>query len=247
MKRAEGVAQQQMEAARNLALEGGHIPTIAYSLGWECALACISADPQAALLPAQSLIEMAHQHGLPQFFVAGTFCLGWYSWHAGDRQVGLTRMREAMEFDRDHGVMLFAPNYAFLRAEAEALSGDVETALALVVDQIAEIERSGQRWLEAELHRRHAELLIQRPVPHETAAEAAFLRALGTARAQRARLFELRAAIGLAQLYQSQSRTEAACDVLTPITGAQWDSGLREAQTARCMLSSLTLHSRKPS
>src|SRR5262249_49314235 len=107
-------ARRQMEAARDLALEGGHIPTIAYMLGWECALACISADPQAALLPARSLVEMAHQHGLPQFFVAGTFCIGWSLWHAGDREAGLTRMREAMELGREHGAMLFVPNYAFL-------------------------------------------------------------------------------------------------------------------------------------
>ena len=145
-------------------------------------------------------------------------------------------MREAMELCRDHGAMLFVPNYAFLRAEAEALSGDVETGLALVVDQIAEIEQSGQRWLEAELHRRHAELLILRAPPDETAAEAAFVRALGIARAEHARLFELRAAIGLAQLYQSQGKMDAARDVLAPVSGAQWDSDLREVQAARRIL-----------
>jgi len=149
-------------------------------------------------------------------------------------------MREAMEHCREHGA-IFLPICAFLRAEAEALSGDVETALALVVDQIADIERSGQRWLEAELHRRHAELLIQREPRDETAAEAAFVRALGIARAQHARLFELRAAIGLAQLYQSQSRVDAAREVLAPISGAHWDPDLREVQAARRILCSSTV------
>jgi len=232
-------AWRQMEAARNLALEGGHIPTIAYMRVHE-ALACISVDPQAVLLPARSAVEIGHRHGLPLWLVSGTFCIGWSLWHAGDREVGLTQMREAMEHCREHGA-IFLPICAFLRAEAEALSGDVETALALVVDQIADIERSGQRWLEAELHRRHAELLIQREPRDETAAEAAFVRALGIARAQHARLFELRAAIGLAQLYQSQSRVDAAREVLAAISGAHWDPDLREVQAARRILCSSTV------
>ena len=141
---------------------------------------------------------------------------------------------------------IFKPNYAFLLAEAEALSGEVETAIALIVDQFAEISRSGQRWLEAELHRRHAELLILRTPPDEAAAEAAFVRALGIARTQHARLFELRAAMGLAQLYQSQSRMDAARDVLAPMTDTQWDPDLREVQTAKRMLCQSTADGADP-
>jgi predicted ATPase len=229
-------ARRQMEAARNRALEGGHPPTMAYMRFHE-ALANISTDPQSVLSSARAAVEIAHQHGLPLWQVGSTFCIGWGLWYDGDREVGLTHMREAMELCREQGA-IFLPIFAFLRAEAEALSGDMETGLALVVDQLAEIERSGQRWLEAELHRRHAELLILRAPSDETAAEAAFVRALGIARAQHARLFELRTAIGLAQLYQSQGRTDAARNVLAPIAGAQWDSDLREVQAARRILAS---------
>src|SRR6266436_2510164 len=229
-------ALRQIGAARSLALQSGHVPTIAYMRVHECALACLRADPAAAMLPAKAVVDISRQHGLPLWLVGGTFCLGWCLWQAGDREAGLAHMREAMELCREQGA-IFMPNYAFLRAEAEALSGDVETGLALVVDQLAEIERSGQRWLEAELHRRHAELLIQRAPADEAAAEAAFIRALGVARAQHARIFELRAAIGLARLYQSQSRIDAARDVLTPIVG-MWskNSDLPEAREATRLL-----------
>ena len=81
------------------------------------------------------------------------------------------------------------PNYVFLLAEAEALSGEVEIAIARVVDQLVEISRSGQLWLEAELHRRHAELLLQRAPADEPAAEQAFTRALAVARGQQASIF----------------------------------------------------------
>jgi predicted ATPase len=237
-------ARRQMEAARDRALEGGHIPTIAYARVHE-ALACISVDPQAVSLPARLAAEIGHQHGLPLWVVSGAFCVGWSLWHAGDREVGLTRMREAMDLCREHGP-IFLSIFAFLRAEAEALSGDVETALALVVEQIAAIERSGQRWLEAELQRRHAELLLRRVPPDETAAEAAFVRALRIARAQHARLFELRAAIGLAQLYHSQSRMDLARGVLAPIARAPWDPDLPEVLAATRILRSSTARGGRP-
>jgi len=70
---------------------------------------------------------------------------------------------------------------------------------------------------ETKLHRRHAQLLLQRTPADEVAAEGAFTRALGIARAQQARTFELRAAVGLAQLYWSQRRFDAARELLAPV------------------------------
>jgi len=132
------------------------------------------------------------------------------------------------------------PNYVFLLAEAEALSGEVEIAIARVVDQLAEISHSGQLWLEAELHRRHSELLLQRAPPDEPAAERAFTRALAAARGQQATIFELRAAVGLARLYQSQRRFGPARDSLGPVR-ATWGENLDipEVQEGERVLRSL--------
>ena len=158
----------------------------------ECALACISADPQAARGPAQAVVDLSRQYGVSGCLGAGNFCLRWASYHGGDRAAGLADMRDAMAICREQEA-IFMPNYVFLLAEAEALSGEVEIAIARVVDQLAEISHSGQLWLEAELHRRHSELLLQRAPPDEPAAERAFTRALAAARGQQARIFELRA------------------------------------------------------
>jgi len=232
-------AHRQMEAARSLAAECGHVPTTAFLLSHECALACISADPQAARAPAQAVIDLGRQHGLPLWLIAGTFCLGWASYHAGDRATGLANMRDAIALCQEQGA-IYMPNYVFLLAEAEAMSGEVEIAFARIVDQLAEISRSGQLWLEAELHRRHAELLLQRAPADEPAAERAFTRALTVARAQQARIFELRAAVGLVRLYRSQRRFDAARDLLGPVR-ATWGENLDvpEVQAADWILRSL--------
>ncbi|HEX9372315.1 MAG TPA: hypothetical protein VF897_14965, partial [Roseiflexaceae bacterium] len=66
-----------------------------------------------------------------------------------------------------------------------------------------------ERWWDAELHRLRGELLLEGGADaHE--AEAAYLRAIDIARAQRARALELRAATSLARLWRTQQRADDA-------------------------------------
>src|SRR5262249_25508476 len=82
---------------------------------------------------------------------------------------------------------------------------------------LTEIERTGQRWLDAEVHRQRGELLLRRQPVDIRSAEAAFDLALVTARDQRTKTFELRAAIDLARLWRDQGKRDAARDLLRPI------------------------------
>jgi predicted ATPase len=69
------------------------------------------------------------------------------------------------------------------------------------------------------VHRQRGKLLLQRPPIDITAAEAALELALGTARGQRTKTFELRAAISLALLWRDQGKRTEARDLLVPIYG----------------------------
>jgi DNA-binding response OmpR family regulator/class 3 adenylate cyclase/predicted ATPase len=229
-------AHRLAEAAHALAIGSGHVPSIAYMHVHEWVFECLRGDVGRAMYHAEAAVQLSRKHGLPLWLASATIGLGWARWHSGDRIVGLAEVRKGLALYREQGA-IFTPLYGGLQAECEAGSGQVETGLALVVDQLAEIERSGQRWLEAELHRRHAELFMQRAPADAAAAEGAFRRALGVARAQRASVFELRAAIGLARLYQSQSMVDAARDLLAPISGAWRENpDLPEAREARHIL-----------
>ena len=92
-----------------------------------------------------------------------------------------------------------------------------DEAKALLNKALELIERTGHRIDEAEVHRVLGELLRQQPVPDLDSAESAFLRALEVARAQEAKGFELRAAMGLARLWQSQGKGKEALDLLKPV------------------------------
>ena len=84
------------------------------------------------------------------------------------------------------------------------------------ISALAESARTGQRWFDAELHRIRGEILLKQNPADPAPAEAAFLAAIAVAQQQKARSFELRAALSLAKLYQSTGRPIDAHDVLGP-------------------------------
>jgi predicted ATPase len=101
-------------------------------------------------------------------------------------------------------------------AEAEAKAGELETALATIDAVIAETELRGQRSFESESHRVRGEILLKCDPADAAPAEEAFLTAIAVAQQQKARSFELRAALSLARLYQSTNRHADAHAVLAP-------------------------------
>ncbi len=84
---------------------------------------------------------------------------------------------------------------------------------------MAIVESTGERYLEAELHRLQGELLLDRSPGDHGPAEAAFQEALSIARAQQARSLELRAATSLARLWQTEGKPTEAHDLLAPVYG----------------------------
>jgi predicted ATPase len=107
-------------------------------------------------------------------------------------------------------------------------------------DLIATIEQSGEHWTMSETHRQLGNLLRQRGVNDLAKAEAAFLTALPTGQRQKARVFELRAALDLAALFRDLDQRPRTRFVLEP-TLLKWPHGveLREVGQARQLFSSL--------
>jgi predicted ATPase len=89
--------------------------------------------------------------------------------------------------------------------------------LSLLDDALDGVERTGVRWIEAELHRLRGELQLALPEPDRSGAEASFRQALAVAAERQAKLWELRAATRLARLWRDQRRRNEAHDLLSPI------------------------------
>ncbi len=112
-------------------------------------------------------------------------------------------------------------------------AGQTEAGLHLLATALAEVQKSGERWWEAELYRIKGELTLQQskvqspkskvqspqhPAPN-TQAEACLLKAIEIARRQSAKSLELRAVMSLSRLWQQQGKTEEARQQLAEIYG----------------------------
>jgi predicted ATPase len=132
------------------------------------------------------------------------------------------------------------PLLGTLLAQTEAQTGSSDDALATLRAELAAIDRTGERWFEAEMHRCHGEPLLHRKSPDTEAAEAALKMAIEVARVQQARAFEIRAALALAKLYEATGRDKIACELLGPaVAGFSEGSELPEVTEANRLLISL--------
>ena len=107
---------------------------------------------------------------------------------------------------------------AFLRCEAEVLgaTGQIARGLVSVEAGLAYAEQHQELWCVADLHRTKGELLLLQASPGaRERAERQFLKAIEVAREQGALAWELRAAMSLARLWQTDSVRARA--VLAPV------------------------------
>jgi predicted ATPase len=89
-------------------------------------------------------------------------------------------------------------------------------AFCTINHALAASERTGLHWYDAETHRIRGEILLRGKSADTLTAEEAFQRAIAIAGEQGARSFQLRAALSLANLYQSNDRPADAHPVLAP-------------------------------
>ena len=160
---------------------------------------------------------------------------GWAMAEQGDVAAGIAEMRKGITAFRASGNLHLGPFFLGLLAEQYGKIGNVERGLTLVSEALAALERTGERWYEAELYRCRGVLLFARNDAVE--AEVAFQRALGIARYQAARAIELRVATNLAGLWQRQARYADGCQVLEE-SCAWFDDGFatRDLIDARALL-----------
>jgi len=126
-------------------------------------------------------------------------------------------------------------------AEAEASAGETDSGLRRLDDALAEAERIEQRWYEAEMHRIRGEILLKRDPADTAAAEQSSQAAIAIARSQKARSFELRAALSLAKLYRAADRDVDAHAVLAPaVEGFPPTQQFPELTEAQALLSALS-------
>ncbi|HEX6143280.1 MAG TPA: AAA family ATPase [Geminicoccaceae bacterium] len=232
-------ALRGMDQALALARQVSHPFSLAFALAFAARLHTQRREAEEAAERAAEAIELCQEQGIQQWLAYATITRGWALSAKGETEEGLALMRRGLDAWRGTGARDTAPFLAQL-AEGCGGAGRVEEGLALLGEALAIVDGTGERFWEAELHRLRGELLARLPASGPAAVEVCLQQALGIARRQGARVWELRAATSLARLRRDQGRPAEAHDLLAPVYG--WFSeGLDTAdlQDAKALLDRL--------
>jgi adenylate cyclase len=166
---------------------------------------------------SRALADIVSRYDLPAFWAGWVaFFRGWAHRYEGAEESRLAEMRRGVAIYREQGMVQFLPSLEAALAEAEAGAGDPVAGLRRLDDALAELEATENRRYEAEMHRIRAEILLKRDPADTAAAERSLQAAIAVAQSQKARSFELRAALSLAKLYRAANRDADAHAVLAP-------------------------------
>jgi len=200
-----------------LAQKLSHPFSLTVALAYAAMLYQFRRQMHAARERAEATVALCKEQGFAYYLAWGTIVQGWVGVESGEVEDGMAKMQQGLAALRATGSGLRLPYYRALLAAAFGKMGHVAKGLRALGEAFADVQQTGERWLEAELHRLKGELLLQQSSDNQTEAEICFHQAISIAQNQQAKFWELRAATSLARLWQSQGKTTEACELLSPV------------------------------
>ena len=194
-----------------------HRISLAHPLFFGGTLRQLCGDREGVRERAEELMTLAEEEKFLFWSAGGTILRAWVEADAGDLESGIRGIREGIGEWQATGAEYMMPYFLALLAEMHIRSRHARDALPLLDEAVGRIERSGERWFEAEVHRITGEAYLTSDQRDEPRAEECFARALQVARAQNARLWQLRAAVSLGRLWRQQAKQTEAHDLLAPV------------------------------
>jgi predicted ATPase len=239
-------ALQRYREALALAQELSHPYTLARTLTFTGIFHQFRREGQQAQEVAETIMTLATDQGFPHWLAWGIILRGWALAEQRKSVEGLAELRQGLAAYRTTGSELQWPHLLALLAEAYGKGGQADEGLCVLAEAGATVEKTGERFYEAELYRLKGELLLAQEGKGQKwgEAEESFWHALAVARRQQAKSLELRAAMSLSRLWQRQGKQDEARQLLAEVYG--WftegfeTADLREAR--RCLISCRDLY-----
>ena len=210
-------SRNDAERAVKNAREIGQATTLMYALFWAFSSHIYCGDYAAANAQVDELIALADERGAQYWKALGTAGRGGIFALTGKASDAVRAITWGITSLRSTGASLYEPYYLWHLAIAYAELGQPEDARRCIDDAIDKVERSKEKWCEAEINRVAGEVALKSPAPDTEKAEKYFDRALAVAREQQAKSWELRAAMSMARLWRDQGKPQQARELLAPV------------------------------
>jgi predicted ATPase len=188
----------------------------------------------------EKLMTHPNWHALPSLRATALALQGELLICQGESEHGLALLRSALPMMRADRQTIQLARASCALAEGLATAGQLDEALAVIGNAIAEIEAGTETSQFPELLRVQADILVSMPSTDEVLAEALIMRALAEARRQCALAWELRTAMTLARLRVKQGRGQEGRELLSSVY-ARFTEGFetRDLKAAGHLLQSL--------
>jgi uncharacterized protein (DUF924 family)/class 3 adenylate cyclase len=214
-------ALERMGVATAIAQEPGATKDILADIhGFASYIHEICRQPERMRERAQARLALATESGFLAGRALSEIYLGWADAIAGDLEGGITRMRLHMSELKAAGSEYISDRCLSFIATALGRLRRFDEALRAIEESFEFVERTGQRYYEAELHRLKGELLLAQSASNAAQAESCFRTAIEVASGQHARSWHLRASTSLARVLRDTGRRDEAQTILSGIY--QW-------------------------
>jgi len=239
-----GYPDQALQKSRDsliMARELSHPSTMSFALSFAAWFHQCRGDRQAVKAHVEENMALATEQGFSPRR-GEDFLRGWLLVEQGDSDAGITHMSKILVSQRARRLSSrWMAHCAALLAEVLRERGRISEALNVVTEAIGRTQQSGGRYYEAELHRIKGELLLAQSPRASEGAENCLIQAIEVASRQSAKSLELRAAMSLSRLWQSQGKTVEARQLLGDIYG-WFTEGFETAdlKAAKALLNELT-------
>jgi class 3 adenylate cyclase/tetratricopeptide (TPR) repeat protein len=216
-----------------------HPPSLANSLALGNMLLALVGDNVVHDEWVNQLITVTTEQGLPFWGAMATISLGWLQLKNGDVADAISLLRSGSIAWRATGAVVWMPHLDALLARACEVAGEITEAANRLDGALQSVDKTGERWLEAELFRYKGQVLLR--LGYTEIAEELYRKALSIAREQEAKMWELRAAVSLARLQRDQGCRGEARDILEPIYGWFTEGfGTQDLKDAKALLDELS-------
>jgi class 3 adenylate cyclase/predicted ATPase len=220
-------ALKRTHEAVTLAHEVAHPFSLGWALAWSAIHHQFRREGRLAQGQAEAAIIFSTEQGFPIWVAISTVIRGWALAEQGQGKEGITQIRQGIVAYAATGAEVWLGAFASL-AEAYGKAGQAEEGLSVLAEALATVNKTGERWYEAELYRLAGELSLRmgeretgrtgeekiahspiHPFAHSSPEEC-FLKAIAIAQKQQAKSLELRAVMSLVRLRQQQATQDAS-------------------------------------
>jgi predicted ATPase len=214
-------ALQRGQESITLASESAHPYSLSFALDFTAKLHQFRREWRLAQERAEAAMAVSAEQGFAQALSQAAIRRGWALAEQGQGEEGIAQIRQGLAAYRETGAKLTGPYFLALLAEVYGTGGQVAEGMSAVVEALAAVDKTGERFYEAELYRLKGELTLQSESQSRESrtreAAACFHKAIEIACKQQAKSLELRASTSLARLWQTQGKQYAARDMLSAV------------------------------